>query len=252
MVLMPGEYKVIASINDADDTFRTKLEILWIRSGETTVFHAELKPEAKADADGPSETDPPYASLSPFEALRFTDMDAVEVKLGGKLFILTAIGTSPSEKIIRFAERTYGPQRRPSEALPLWKKRISEDLVEVLAGVPGWLKVGGELFTVAGPPAIAVASKHAKVFLDTKLYDIPNTVARTVAAATHHGVSMLTLHASGGRDMLRAARAAAEEAAAAGDRPRPLLVGVTVLTSFSSAALTEVGFAAAAVAEASP
>ncbi|MBW2667594.1 MAG: orotidine 5'-phosphate decarboxylase, partial [Deltaproteobacteria bacterium] len=56
----------------------------------------------------------------------------------------------------------------------------AEALVEVLAGVPGWLKVGGELFTVAGPAAIAVAGKWAKVFLDTKLHDIPNTVARTV------------------------------------------------------------------------
>jgi orotidine-5'-phosphate decarboxylase len=125
----------------------------------------------------------------------------------------------------------------------------AEALVEALAGVPGWLKVGGELFTVAGPAAIAAAGKCAKVFLDTKLYDIPNTVARTVAAATRHGVSMLTLHASGGGDMLRAARAAAEEAAAAGDRPRPLLLGVTVLTSLSSASLTEMGFAAAEVAE---
>ena len=117
----------------------------------------------------------------------------------------------------------------------------AEALVEVLAGVPGWLKVGGELFTVAGPAAIAAAGKCAKVFLDTKLHDIPNTVARTVGAATRHGVSMLTLHTSGGGDMLRAARVAAEDAAAAGDRPRPLLLGVTVLTSLSSASLIEDG-----------
>lgn len=125
----------------------------------------------------------------------------------------------------------------------------AEALVEVLAGVPGWLKVGGELFTVAGPAAIAAAGKCAKVFLDTKLHDIPNTVARTVGAATRHGVSMLTLHTSGGGDMLRAARVAAEDAAAAGDRPRPLLLGVTVLTSLSSASLIEMGFAAEAVAD---
>jgi orotidine-5'-phosphate decarboxylase len=121
----------------------------------------------------------------------------------------------------------------------------AERLIEALAGVPGWLKVGGELFTVAGPSALAAAGKRAKVFLDTKLHDIPNTVARTVAAATRHGVGMLTLHTSGGGDMLRAAREAAEDAAAAGDEPRPLLVGVTVLTSFSSADLRRVGVAAA-------
>lgn len=125
----------------------------------------------------------------------------------------------------------------------------AESLVESLAGVPGWLKVGGELFTVAGPPALAAAGKHARVFLDTKLHDIPNTVARTVGAATRHGVAMLTLHTTGGSDMLRAARAAAEEAAAAGDLPRPLLLGVTVLTSFSSAGIREVGFSAAVVSD---
>jgi len=125
----------------------------------------------------------------------------------------------------------------------------AEALIETLAGVPGWLKVGGELFTVAGPPAIAAAGKCAKVFLDTKLHDIPNTVARSVDAATRHGVSMLTLHTSGGGDMLRAARVAAEDAAAASERPQPLLLGVTVLTSLSPAAFRELGFAAAVVAD---
>jgi orotidine-5'-phosphate decarboxylase len=138
---------------------------------------------------------------------------------------------------------------RLAVALDVESLEQAEAVVEALADVPGWLKVGGELFTVAGPPAIAAAGKCAKVFLDTKLYDIPNTVARTVAAATRHGVSMLTLHTSGGSDMLRAAREAAADAAAAGDRPRPVLVGVTVLTSLSSAALSEMGFAAAVVAD---
>jgi len=119
----------------------------------------------------------------------------------------------------------------------------AEVLIEALAGVPGWLKVGAELFTAAGPAALAAARKRAKVFLDTKLHDIPNTVARSVAAATRHGVSMLTLHAAGGRAMLRAAREAADDAAAAGGSSRPALIAVTVLTSFSAADLKEVGIA---------
>ncbi len=111
-------------------------------------------------------------------------------------------------------------------------------LARTLAGEVGWLKVGGELFTRAGPEALAVARDAARVFLDTKLHDIPNTVAGAVRAAVHHGVDMLTLHASGGRAMLRAAREAADEAG--GGRP-PRLLGVTVLTSLDAPALREVG-----------
>jgi len=121
----------------------------------------------------------------------------------------------------------------------------AESLIKRLAGEPGWLKVGAELFTASGPAALAAARANARVFLDTKLHDIPNTVARAVAAATHHGVGMLTLHAGGGRDMLRAAREAADEAAAAAGTRPPALVAVTVLTSFTEAALREVGVASA-------
>lgn len=118
----------------------------------------------------------------------------------------------------------------------------AEALLERLDGVPGWVKVGAELFTAAGPAALAAAARRARVFLDTKIHDIPNTAARASAAATRHGVSMLTLHTSGGSAMLRAARDAAAEAAEAHGCERPLLVGVTVLTSLSPADLKEVGF----------
>lgn len=114
-------------------------------------------------------------------------------------------------------------------------------LVERLGDVPGWLKVGSELFTAAGPPALALAGAHARVFLDIKLHDIPNTVARATAAATRHGVGMLTLHAAGGVAMLRAARAAAQEAAERWGRDRPALLAVTVLTSLGEKDLEEVG-----------
>ncbi len=134
-------------------------------------------------------------------------------------------------------------------ALDVPRLDVAEDLVRRLAGVPGWLKVGAELFTAVGPAALAAAGSVARVFLDAKLHDIPNTVAGAVAAATRHGVGMLTLHAAGGIAMLRAAREAAEETAQAIGVPRPLLVGVTVLTSLSPADLKDLGIQADSVDE---
>jgi orotidine-5'-phosphate decarboxylase len=125
----------------------------------------------------------------------------------------------------------------------------AEALIRRLDGAPGWLKVGAELFTAAGPGALRAAGAAARVFLDTKLHDIPHQVGRTVAAATRLGVGMLTLHASGGSEMLRAARRAAEETAAAESLPRPTLLAVTVLTSLGPADLKEIGLAAADAAE---
>ena len=134
-------------------------------------------------------------------------------------------------------------------ALDVPRLDAAEDLVRRLDGVPGWLKVGAELFTAVGPAALAAAGSVARVFLDAKLHDIPNTVAGAVAAATRHGVGMLTLHAAGGIAMLRAAREAAEETAQAIGVPRPLLVGVTVLTSLSPADLKDLGIQADSVDE---
>jgi len=130
---------------------------------------------------------------------------------------------------------------RLAVALDVPSLERAEELIKRLADAPGWLKVGGELFTAAGPAALRVAAAGARVFLDTKLHDIPNTVARSVAAATRHGVGMLTLHASGGSDMLRAARDAADETASELGTDRPLLVAVTVLTSLTDASLVEIG-----------
>jgi WD40 repeat protein len=76
-----------------------------------------------------------YAKLSPFAAVRFTKNDAIEVQLStvsGEWLGLIDIGDVPIRKIIAFAKKTYGEEQRPSEGLPLWQKRFSEDLVEVL------------------------------------------------------------------------------------------------------------------------
>lgn len=101
-----------------------------------------------------------------------------------------------------------------------------------------FFKVGLELYTASGPESVTLlraARKH--VFLDLKLHDIPRTVARSVTVAAEHRVSLLTLHAAGGRAMLRAA---AEAAAGLGEN-RPRLLAVTTLTSMGPDDLPDIG-----------
>ncbi len=100
------------------------------------------------------------------------------------------------------------------------------------------LKVGSTLFTAEGPQAVRkLAGLGANIFLDLKFHDIPNTVAGAVAAAaTLPRVRLLTLHASGGLAMMKAAREAADSS-----KRRPALLGVTILTSLDAAALSSIG-----------
>jgi orotidine-5'-phosphate decarboxylase len=115
-------------------------------------------------------------------------------------------------------------------------------LARELAPVVGAFKIGSELFTTAGPDIVkAIRQTGASVFLDLKFHDIPNTVAKAVAAATRLDVQMMTVHASGGTAMLKAAEKAAQEIAQSLGRTAPLLLGVTVLTSMDSNELAEVG-----------
>ena len=107
-------------------------------------------------------------------------------------------------------------------------------LVGSMNGEVSVFKIGLQLYTAAGPEIVrAVAASGAKIFLDLKLHDIPNTVSKAVAAARELGVSMLTLHLSGGARMIEAAVSAAGEDL--------LLLGVTVLTSSDDETLRETG-----------
>jgi orotidine-5'-phosphate decarboxylase len=105
-------------------------------------------------------------------------------------------------------------------------------------------KVGLQLYTAEGPVLLKdIQGLGKKVFLDLKLHDIPNTVAEAVRSGLRLGAWMMTIHTSGGREMMaEAAKAAADEAAKTG-KPKSLLLGVTVLTSLRDAELQEVGFA---------
>jgi orotidine-5'-phosphate decarboxylase len=115
-------------------------------------------------------------------------------------------------------------------------------LVEQLAPVSGGFKIGSELFTGAGPDIVKkIRALGALVFLDLKFHDIPNTVAKAVVAAVQLDVQMLTVHTSGGTEMLKAAEQAAQENAWKFGRTPPLVLGVTVLTSLDSGALRETG-----------
>jgi orotidine-5'-phosphate decarboxylase len=113
------------------------------------------------------------------------------------------------------------------------------------------LKVGKEMFVVAGPePVRWMIQRGFNVFLDLKFHDIPNTVAQACAAATRLGVWMLNVHAAGGRAMLTAARNSVDSAAAEQGAKPPLLIAVTVLTSLADGDLREQGLTDSAAAHA--
>jgi len=116
-------------------------------------------------------------------------------------------------------------------------------MAEQLAPVSGGFKIGCELFTSAGPDIVRrIRGLGAPVFLDLKFHDIPNTVAKAVSAAVRLDVQMLTIHISGGREMIKAAEQAAQESAWRLGHTPPLILGVTVLTSLDTNGLSELGF----------
>jgi orotidine-5'-phosphate decarboxylase len=120
-------------------------------------------------------------------------------------------------------------------ALDFPNVRQAMELVERLAGAVGMFKVGSQLFTAAGPELVqGLVSRGEKVFLDLKFHDIPNTVAGGVAAAAGLGVSLVDVHALGGKAMLEAAVGALSPT---GTR----LLAITVITSHDETSLSQIG-----------
>lgn len=133
------------------------------------------------------------------------------------------------------------PRERLIVALDVPGAEPAHALVARLAGRVGMFKVGHQLFTAAGPDLVRelTGAGHG-VFLDLKYHDIPNTVAKAVAAATRLDVQMLTIHTGGGPEMMRAAEASAQETARSLGHTPPLVLGVTVLTSMDGPQLAAV------------
>ena len=110
----------------------------------------------------------------------------------------------------------------------------ARDLADAVRGIAGGLKLGLEFFVANGPGGVrAIAALGVPIFLDLKLHDIPNTVAKAVEAIAPIAPAILTVHAAGGRAMLQAAKAAAG--------PETKVVGVTVLTSLDGSDLAAAG-----------
>lgn len=122
-------------------------------------------------------------------------------------------------------------------ALDVPTREQAMPLLRQLHGSLRWVKIGLQLFTAYGPDLVrAVADEGFKIFLDLKLHDIPNTVAKAVESLAPLPIGMLTLHTVGGREMMMMARQAQQQT-----KPELLLLGVTVLTSMDQLGLEELG-----------
>ena len=135
------------------------------------------------------------------------------------------------------------PKDRIFAALDLASPSVALDFAARITADVGGVKVGSQLFTAGGPAFVRdLVSTGVRVFLDLKYHDIPNTVAPACIEAARLGVFMLNLHCMGGRAMMQAAREGVAELnrqAASTGQPRPLVLGVTLLTSLDYPALAE-------------
>jgi orotidine-5'-phosphate decarboxylase len=205
------------------------------------------------DSDAPPATD----------AVALSGVDEAEARrrlreaLGTKRANAQSAPTFPGGRLISTPRRTPkshfpGRQGRETNRMDAQKRLIvaldaptrarALALVETLSPTVEYFKIGSQLFTAEGPAIVRdVAATGAKVFLDLKFHDIPNTVAESVASAARLGVAMVNVHAAGGGAMMRGAmRRLAEIASVEGFTP-PAVIAVTVLTSSDQATLDEIG-----------
>ena len=176
------------------------------------------------------------ASSNPQSAIRISTASGSErVSIEARTWeapLATARGTDP-QFAIRNPLVVALDVASPDQAL---------SLVERLRGVAGMFKVGKQLFTAAGPEIVRkIIAMGEHVFLDLKFHDIPNTVAMAGAEAARLGVSVFNIHAIGGSKMMRAVNEAVTETAERERITRPLILGVTILTSHTQDSLKEVG-----------
>lgn len=136
------------------------------------------------------------------------------------------------------------PRTRLIVPLDFQTLREAVEMAQRLAGLAEMFKVGLELFNAEGPPAIrAISDIAGPVFYDCKLFDIPNTVAGAAASVTRMRVGMFNVHALGGREMMRAAARVTAQKAADLEIARPLVLGVTMVTSLGADDLQDLGIA---------
>ncbi|MBW7909610.1 MAG: orotidine-5'-phosphate decarboxylase [Kiritimatiellae bacterium] len=131
--------------------------------------------------------------------------------------------------------------RKQTELIVALDVNSQAEMIRALELLPAdiqWVKVGLELFCAEGPSILLpLRDRNLSVFLDLKLHDIPKTVEKAVKSASKHGVQLLTIHASGGREMIRAACVAAREFGQNG----PKILAVTALTSLQDSDLKDIG-----------
>lgn len=129
-------------------------------------------------------------------------------------------------------------------ALDVDRADAARRLRDELRGHVGGFKIGSQLFTATGPDLVReFTDAGLRVFLDLKFHDIPNTVAGSAVEAARLGVWMFNVHCSGGGEMMRQAVSAVDKVCESEQLGRPLIIGVTVLTSSNAESMSDVGVA---------
>jgi orotidine-5'-phosphate decarboxylase len=137
-------------------------------------------------------------------------------------------------------DQTIKPEDRLIVALDVDSADKARDVIRELEGLVNTFKIGLQLFSAEGPSFVhELVDRGKRIFLDLKFHDIPTTVAKAGIEAARLGVWMFNVHAAGGSEMMRRTAAEVADFCAASNRSRPLVIGVTVLTSTDSAMMNE-------------